>query len=428
MAMDTTDQASRERRPRNRRDQLAALAVDLFCRHGFHAVGVNDIASAAGVTGPALYRHFPGKQAVLAHVLFAGLDTVDAVVRRDLAGPGEPAERLRALTRSLATLAVEQRAVSTLWRKEGRHLSTEHRDELRRRGTRWMTRWTYAVRGARPELAKDDAELLCWAALSVFGSVADHHTQLPKRRFVPLLAALADDVLGTDLPPAAGGESPPNSAPALPPPTRREQLLASAAQLFRERGFHAVTMEDIGQATGMAAASVYRHFPSKAELLLAGCRRMADRLLMDAAVAIEGAADPATALDGLLRSYVDSVLRNRDLIAVYTSEVGNLPGPERAELIRLQRTYVAHWTRLRRAVDPHLDEPTARVCVHAALTIVNDLPRTGRLAGRPRLASEIAYLARRALAGPGGSAHRGASGPDPAAQAPSGRVEQERAG
>jgi AcrR family transcriptional regulator len=50
--------ARRRRRPRDRKAQLASVAAELFGARGFHEVGIADIATASGVTGPALYRHF----------------------------------------------------------------------------------------------------------------------------------------------------------------------------------------------------------------------------------------------------------------------------------------------------------------------------------------------------------------------------------
>src|ERR1700752_2149636 len=50
---------------------------------------------------------------------------------------------------------------------------------------------------------------------------------------------------------------------------RRVQLLDAAARLFRERGFHATSMRDIAKAVGMLSGSIYYHFNSKEEMLLA---------------------------------------------------------------------------------------------------------------------------------------------------------------
>ncbi|BBG05204.1 MULTISPECIES: SACE_7040 family transcriptional regulator [Pseudonocardia] len=52
-----------------RREQILTEAARLFARHGFHGVSIADLGAAVGVSGPALYRHFPGKEALLAEML-----------------------------------------------------------------------------------------------------------------------------------------------------------------------------------------------------------------------------------------------------------------------------------------------------------------------------------------------------------------------
>src|SRR6266496_3786934 len=94
------------RRPRNRKALLADSAAELFRKHGYHQVGVNDIAAAAGVTGPAVYRHFRGKQDILAHVLLSDLDVFGLVTEEALAAPGTADEQLDGLLRAVAALAV----------------------------------------------------------------------------------------------------------------------------------------------------------------------------------------------------------------------------------------------------------------------------------------------------------------------------------
>src|SRR5215470_1807916 len=56
-------------RRRSRRDEILEIAVGLFASRGYHGVSMDDIGSAAGVTGPALYHHFAGKEAMLAAAL-----------------------------------------------------------------------------------------------------------------------------------------------------------------------------------------------------------------------------------------------------------------------------------------------------------------------------------------------------------------------
>lgn len=53
----------------SRREQILQIAVRLFAERGYHGVSMDDIGSAAGVTGPALYHHFAGKESMLVAAL-----------------------------------------------------------------------------------------------------------------------------------------------------------------------------------------------------------------------------------------------------------------------------------------------------------------------------------------------------------------------
>ena len=44
-----------------------AGGAELFCERGYHRVGIDEIAAVVGISGPAVYRHFPNKYAMLAH-------------------------------------------------------------------------------------------------------------------------------------------------------------------------------------------------------------------------------------------------------------------------------------------------------------------------------------------------------------------------
>lgn len=378
------------RRERNRKAQLVGIAADLFRERGYHSVGVNDIAGAAGISGPAVYRHFRSKQEILTHVVLGCLDAVGSAVDSALESPdGE--SRLHAVNAALAKLAVDKREVAALWRTQGRHLDPADQARTRAHWAQPLGRWVAEVRRVRPSLGAADAELLCWAALSVFGSVAVHRASLPKARFERLLADCADVVLRTDLP-VADGEPAAEVAQAGPGASRREQLMRIAIPLFRERGYHAVSMEEIGSAAGITGPSIYKHFLGKADILLAASRRMADRLSVDASHALD-AGSPAEALERLLRSYVDVATTSSDLLTVYGTELRSLPEQDRAELVQLQRAYVGQWVQLMLAVAPELAEAEARIGVHAALTIINDLVQMRRFAARPARSAEITAFA-----------------------------------
>src|SRR5439155_18713292 len=96
--------------PRDRKNQLAAVAAELFRVRGYQGVGINDIAATAGVTGPAIYRHFADKQSILAYVLLSGLEDIEKGTAEGLSIiEGADAGQIHALLSRLASASVERR-------------------------------------------------------------------------------------------------------------------------------------------------------------------------------------------------------------------------------------------------------------------------------------------------------------------------------
>ncbi|HEY3259543.1 MAG TPA: TetR/AcrR family transcriptional regulator [Pseudonocardiaceae bacterium] len=401
---------------RGRRAQLAAIAADLFHRHGYHNVGVDEIAAAAGLTGPAVYRHFASKQDILGHVVVDGLDSFAAGVAAtvDAWDGSSDGDLLHTVVASASRLAIERRELGALWRREGRNLPATDRAALVMRARQATQFGVNLIRGVRPPLSPEDADLLCSAAMSVWGSLSDHHVALPRARFEALLSELVLAVMLADTVPVSvpgppplrpqqpGSQQPGSQPPGSQPPgsqppgsqqPRREQLLTLAARMFREHGYHGVTMEDIGAAAGISGPSIYRHYAGKADLLLAMCARVRERLLAGVDAALQPDHQPRPALHELTTSFVHTVLEHRDLVAAYLMEGHNLPDRPRTELRRQQRHYLDQWVRLLVGIDPIMDGKPARIRVHAAVTIVNDLARAGRFAARPHLADELIALA-----------------------------------
>ncbi|MBO0839271.1 MAG: TetR/AcrR family transcriptional regulator [Sciscionella sp.] len=381
-------------RRRDRSQQLIAIAADLFCQHGYHRVGVDDIAAVAGISGPAIYRHFASKQQLLASVLLSALDVLadtTAGIVADESTP--PAERLATLAATMGRLSVQRRDITALWRWQSGHLDRAGRDRVREHGTALIARWVNLLRLARGELTAADADVLCLAALSVFGSIADYRPTLPKGRLAGLLAELSTVVFATSIPPRPKNAPKPHLIVHTEiAENKRDEILAAAIPLIRRRGYHAASIEEIGQAVGLAAPSVYRHFSSKEEILMTAGRKLANQLTEHADQAAAKFDSPKEILNSLLRYYVDNFSANTDLLAIYISEVVNLTGRHRDELVSLQRSHVAQWISALRAASPRLDEATARTVVHAALTVVNDLCRIRHVVGGAGFPDNVAHI------------------------------------
>jgi AcrR family transcriptional regulator len=168
-------------------------------------------------------------------------------------------------------------------------------------------------------------------------------------------------------------------------PARKERILAAAADLVAGKGYHAVSMADIGAAAGITGSGIYRHFDSKSALLVALFDRAIDGLLADEQQIVAEVTDLRQALLRLVAGQVEFVIADRELAQVYHHEINNLPADDRRRLRRKQRLYLEEWVHLLDELHEDLDDTEARVVVHASISAIqstlfhsNSLP-PGRL-------------------------------------------------
>lgn len=167
-------------------------------------------------------------------------------------------------------------------------------------------------------------------------------------------------------------------------PTRREQILATAADLFAARGFHGVSVADLGAACGISGPALYKHFSSKQAMLAEMLVSISERLLAVGKERVADSSSPTNALRALVAWHVEFALSNRALIVVQDRDWESLPDDARNEVRRLQRAYIDLWATQIRAVRPDLDEPAASAAAHAAFGLINSTPRAGhQLSGEP---------------------------------------------
>lgn len=91
-----------------RREQLLDCALTVFARTGLHGTGTRDLARAAKVTEPVLYRHFRGKEALFAAVLEVVAERLSTALAAALGGAAVLGERLEALAAAVPRLLQEQ--------------------------------------------------------------------------------------------------------------------------------------------------------------------------------------------------------------------------------------------------------------------------------------------------------------------------------
>lgn len=361
------------RRPKNRKAQIATVAAEAFSERGYHGVSIDEIATTVGISGPALYRHFPNKYALFLQAVNELADALDlALSEFDTETDTDPSEALDRQLGSIIRTTIDNRRTGGLYRWERRYLSDDDRAQVRQKMTAINRRLTETLAQLRPELPHADLVLISSAMLSVVGSITTHRAPLAGKRLRQLLLTACRAVAAVDLPAAEPGAVAPERTRGLMMSNKRELLLHEAVLLFDARGYHEVSIEEIGAAAGINASGVYRHFASKAELLAAAFRRAGERVAIAVSSALADASTPAQALEHLAEIYVRLSYEHNELMSVYFAEIGNLPAEHRSDLRNIQRLNIEEWARLIAELRPELSPVECRFLVHGALNLVLD--------------------------------------------------------
>jgi AcrR family transcriptional regulator len=159
--------------------------------------------------------------------------------------------------------------------------------------------------------------------------------------------------------------------------TRREQILDTAADLFAAKGFHGVSVGEIGRACGISGPALYKHFDSKDDVLAAMLVGISELLLEEGQTRVAHAADAREALDSLVSWHIDFALRHRTLIVVQDRDWQSLPPAARERVRHLQREYVDVWATQLRRLHRGLHTDRARAMAHAAFGLINSTPHSG---------------------------------------------------
>lgn len=175
---------------------------------------------------------------------------------------------------------------------------------------------------------------------------------------------------------------------------RRARLLRAAARLFAERGFHGVSIEDLGAAAEISGPAVYRHFPNKDAVLAALLIGVSERLLDGGRAEVEVATSDEDALRRLVAFHTEFALTEPELISVQGRDLPNLSTPAARQVRRLQREYVEVWVQVLTRLHPWLGMDEAWTRAHAVFGLLNSTPYSARLrddAGTRSVLEDMAY-------------------------------------
>jgi AcrR family transcriptional regulator len=100
----------------------------------------------------------------------------------------------------------------------------------------------------------------------------------------------------------------------------RQDILEAAALIFRQKGFHGASMNDIAAAVNLQKASLYHHVSSKQEILLEILDQALELLLGRISKITESNAPVDEKLRLMIREYLQILVENIDLAAVLLFE------------------------------------------------------------------------------------------------------------
>ncbi len=170
-----TDGSVRTPRVRAKADRQAALlreATRLFAARGFDGVSLEDLGSSVGVTGPAIYRHFPSKRALLGAILVrVSEDLLDGgrAVEEDTPDPTERLERLIAFHVDFALSGAD---VIRVHDRELASLSDMDRHTVRTLQRTYVSLWVDVLAQLHPERPRDDLRVRAHANFGLINSTS----------------------------------------------------------------------------------------------------------------------------------------------------------------------------------------------------------------------------------------------------------------
>ncbi|MEV0847447.1 helix-turn-helix domain-containing protein [Streptomyces sp. NPDC049954] len=172
--------------------------------------------------------------------------------------------------------------------------------------------------------------------------------------------------------------------------------MGAAARLITERGAASVTVEDIGEAAGIAGPSVYSHFEGKQELLAAVLDRGNEWLWTETTRVFTHARSGQEALDGLVCSYLVLAVEH-GMASVLIGDLGQFAEQDRERFRQAQADYLREWSALLYSGRSQQEETAARVRVNMAVMAINHAVRVPRLRRLPELEETLFRIARAAL-------------------------------
>lgn len=160
----------RSRAKSDRRSQLVAAAERLVAERGYLAVRLEDIGAAAGVSGPAIYRHFPNKEALLVELLVGISTRLLAGATEVVAATADPASALDGLIEFHLDFALGESDLIRIQDRDLANLPTAAKRQVRKAQRQYVEIWVEVLRRLNRTLSEADARVMAHAVFGLMNS------------------------------------------------------------------------------------------------------------------------------------------------------------------------------------------------------------------------------------------------------------------
>lgn len=154
----------------DRREALLTAAARLFAERGFDRVSLEELGSAAGVSGPAVYRHFSGKQAMLAALLGEVSESLWSGGQRVVNDAPDAAAALRGLVAFHVDFALSARDVIRVQDRDLDSLADPDRHAVRTLQRQYVELWVDVLAQLAPEAPRTSLRTRAHAAFGLMNS------------------------------------------------------------------------------------------------------------------------------------------------------------------------------------------------------------------------------------------------------------------
>ena len=173
-----------------RRTEILAAASEMFARNGFHGVSMDDLGAAVGLSGPALYRYFPSKEAILSAMLVDISERLLEGGQERVAEASTPRRCIDSLIEFHVDFALDHPDLIDVQARDLDAVPDAERRSIRRLQGRYVSLWVEAMVAEQPGLSPERARAAAHAAFGLINSTP-HSARLSRPDMSALLRQMA---------------------------------------------------------------------------------------------------------------------------------------------------------------------------------------------------------------------------------------------